>query len=287
MEVRMVTEQVENFSDKIRLLSIHLYDSTEEILNASKRDFWDGPAAEEFIQSLKGVCSQLHRMAEDATRLYMDVAQEENEWITNDQQGVLRLKEICVVPPVKNNLTIDIVGDYIADKVEDYMYDKRYRNFKSWWKSQTLEEKKKYLQDLQNRLADRYGLPRMLIVVDDLPDKNTDSIGLNIGGVFIIDEDNMNTDDPWRLIETTFHESRHEYQREVIANYQESGRIPDGMTQEQVEKWVNESENYISGTDNFADYYHQAIETDARKFGDIIMKDVLGEMGNLPGGSSW
>ncbi len=284
MQVRMVTEQVEGFSDKIRLLSINLYDATEEILNASKRDFWDGPDAEEFILSLKAVCGQLHRMAEDATKLYRDVVHEKDEWITTDQQGVLRLKNTHSVPPVNNNLPIDFVGNYCADKIEDYMYDTRYKNFKNWWGSQTLEGKKKYLQDLQNRLADRYGMPKMLIVVDDLPDGTR---GSNIGGIIIIGEDNSATDDPWRLIETTFHESRHEYQLEVIANYQESGQIPDGMTKEQVEKWVYENNNYIQGEDNFADYYHQSIETDARKYGDVVMKDILEEMGNLPGGGSW
>ena len=45
------------------------------------------------------------------------------------------------------------------------------------------------------------------------------------------------------------------------------------MTKEQVKKWVCENDNYFNGEDSFADYYHQAIKTDARKYSDIFMED--------------
>ena len=45
------------------------------------------------------------------------------------------------------------------------------------------------------------------------------------------------------------------------------------MIKEQVEKRVCENDNYFNGEDSFADYYHQAIKNDARKYGDIFMED--------------
>jgi len=284
----MVTEQIEDLAAKLKDLSQMIYESSDQLKSQANRNSWTGSSAEDFAQHIHASCGKLHGLAEEAVKLYLDMAREEEEWINVDQQGVCRLKNVCVAPRTpENNITIGIGMDYLSDKIEDYRYDRRYKNFMNWWKTQSIDERKQYLQELQNRMADRYGMPRALLVIDDLEDSGTtDTQGVNIGGILVLDVDNLNTDDPWRLIETAFHETRHEYQREVAADYQNTGQIPEGMTKQQVEKWVYEldSGNYINGEDNFVDYYYQAIETDARKYGDILMKDALNEMDQ--GGSS-
>lgn len=286
MAVRMVTEQVEDMAVKLKDLSHVVYHATDQLKSQANRGFWTGASAEDFTQQINATCSRLHGLAEEAIKLVMDIIREEEEWVNVDQQGVYRLKKICVapqIPEIKTTIGMDMGARF--DEIENNIYNRRYKNFVNWWKTQSVDERKQYLQGLQNRLADRYGMPGVLVVIDDLQDpENRDMRGVNIGGVLVLDVDNLNTDDPWRLLETTFHETRHEYQREVAANYQNSGQIPEGMTQQQVEKWVYEYDNYIKGEDNFVDYYYQAIETDARKYGDILMKDALNDMDQ--GGSS-
>ena len=292
MTMRMVTDQVEDIAVKLKDLSQIIYEATDLIKSQVNRNLWTGASADEFTQHVNASSSKLHVLAEEAVKLLLDVVREEEEWINVDQQGVYRLKKICIAPRTpESKITLGIGVDIIADKIEDAQYNLAYKNFVNWWKTQSADERKRYLQELQNRLADRYGMPRVLVVVDDLQDPgNGDLRGVNIGGVLVLDVDNVNTDDPWRLIETTFHETRHEYQREVAANYQTTGQIPEGMTEQQVEKWVYEldGDNYVQGEDNFVDYYYQAIETDARKYGDILMKDALNELNQGgSGGGAW
>lgn len=289
MQIRMITEQIEELAARMRLLSLDLFEAANQIqLAARQRSNWDGPVAQQFSQRLDRVGSKLHLFAEEATKLYLDAAFEEDEWITTDQQGVIRIKRARQLPPQGSDPSLGRQIDYLSDEIENYIFDKRYQNFKNWWESQSLDDKKKYLQELQNRLADKYGMPRMLLVIDDLPDgANTDFRGLNIDRILILDLDNLNTDDPWRLIETMFHETRHDFQRQAVAVFNSTGQVPQGLTKEQVEQWAYELTpgNYIDGTENFEDYYNQALEKDARKYGDIYMRAVLDEMGQTAGGS--
>jgi hypothetical protein len=292
MQIKMVTDQVSELREKLLQLSRDTFERSDQILSSSDSNIWQGSDADEFMQRIRAVCNRLHLLAEDATKLGYAVSQEQEEWIKVDQEGVNRFKGIRAVPRSPQASSLDIELDKFSNNVENFYFDHRYKEFKKWWETQNLDGKKKYLQDLQNRMADRYDWPRMLVVIDNLPDVNGDSRGLNLGKLMLVDVDNMNTDEPWRLIETAFHETRHEFQRDVVINFQNNGQIPDGMTQKQVKKWVYEltDDHYINGEDNFADYYHQAIETDARKYGDIVMKNVLEEMGNngaSGGGSAW
>jgi len=281
MQIKMVTDLVAELEQKMLQLGRDTYESSDQLLSSVNRDFWQGRGADEFKQRAREVCNKLHLFAEEITKLGFALSLEKEEWIRVDQEGINRLKKNVIKPSPVKEVPYDKQWNDTWDYFEDRHYDKKYALYEKWWQSQSLEDRKKYLQDLQNRMADRYEWPRMLLVVDDLPDSDKgDFKGVNLGKLMIIDVDNMNTDEPWRLIETTFHESRHEYQRDVMANFLNNGQVPNGMTQKQVEEWVYENNHYISGIDNFADYYHQAIETDARKFGDIVMKDVLDDLGN-------
>ena len=164
--------------------------------------------------------------------------------------------------------------------IKELIYINKYNEFNAWWKTLSNEDKTQYLQSLQERMADRYGMPRRLVVIDDIVG------GLSIGGAIVIDVDDLNAT-PWRVIELMFHETRHEYQREVVANFQDNRVIPDGMTKQQVERWVDNYTDYKKPDDNFRDYYYQAIERDAREFGEDVMKDFLSEMGQGGSGGGW
>ncbi len=287
MQIKMVTDTVLEMEQKLLQLSRDVYEVSDQISSAANQNIWQGPTADEFRQRVFDLRKNLHGLAEDATKLYLAVGHEREQWLQVDEEGMLRLKGICKVPKPPQDPSTDIIIDYGSDLIEDVYYDWRYKNFQKWWSQQTPEERLEYLQNMQNRMADRYGWPRMLVVVDDLVDpKDGDARGVNLGGVMVIDADNVNTDNPWRLIETLMHETRHEYQRDVVSNYQANGSVPDGMTKEQVEKWAYEysDDHYVQPEDNFSDYYHQAIETDARDYGDRVMDDVLNEMGNSTGG---
>lgn len=296
MQIHMEPDRVGELAAKIKDLSHSLYHSTDDLQSKLNQTEWAGLSADDYYHQAHEATSKIHSIAEEFAKTYLDVGSEIKQWLNVDEQGVNRLKRVTIPPKADDDLSlldrwrkIRKEAGQLADQIEDLRYNEKYQEFVQWWEKRTIEERKQYLQSLQERMADRYGMPKVLVVIDDLPDPaNGDARGVNIDGILVVDVDNMQTNDPWRLIETLFHETRHDYQREVIANYKSSGLIPEGMTQSQVEKWVYEDSHYISGTDNFLDYYYQAIEKDARDFGDEVMKDVLGEINQGgSGGGGW
>lgn len=280
MKIHMDTDRVYTLKDKISAFSGFLYESTEGLKSQTNQFAWAGESADDFVRRNHIICDRIHLLAEEVARKYMDLDLEIDQWVDVDQQGANRLKRVDIVPKTPE-YTDEMRDDYKADKWEDRLYAIRHHKFNQWWKDQTLAEKKQYLQDLQEHMAERYGMPKVLIGIDDLPEMGGDLVGVSIGGAILLDVDNLNTNDPWRLIEFTFHETRHEYQQQVVANYESTGKVPEGMSNIQVEKWAYEFDNYINGKDSFKDYFNQEIERDARLFGDEVMKDVLREM--IPG----
>lgn len=296
MQIHLEPGRVGELAVKIKDLSHFLYHSTDDLKSKMNQTDWTGLSANDYFSKIHDSTSKIHTLAEEFAKTYWDVDQEQKQWVNVDEQGVNRLKRVTIAPKSDEDFSlldrwrkIRKEAGQIGDQIEDHRYNEKYQEFVQWWEKRTIEERNQYLQSLQERMADRYGMPKVLVVIDDLLDpENGDARGVNIDGVLIVDVDNMQTNDPWRLIETLFHETRHDYQREVIANYKSDGLIPEGMTKGQVEKWVYEASHYISPTDNFLDYYYQAIEKDARDFGDEVMKDVLSEMGQGgSGGGGW
>jgi len=295
----MQTDQVTNLINKIIELSRNTYQSSDVISSLNNPEIWQGSVAEYFWTQLTSITRKLHLASEDMTKLGLSLSKEQDQWVEVDQQGVFRIRGTSapVQPGQDQSFGFQVKRAFegLSDAVENYKFNKDYKRFKAWWQTQSIDEKKAYLQNLQNEYADQMGWPRMLIVADDLVDPaNGDARGLNIDEILILDIDNFNTDDPWRLMEDLFHETRHQYQREVVSNFQTNGTIPSDMTQSEIENWVYEinPENYISGNDDFESYYNQAIESDARKWGDIVMKDVLDDMKDDPwinsgGGGGW
>lgn len=274
MKIHMDTERVYGLKEKISAFSGFLYDSTEGIKSQINQIAWTGASAEDFVQRNLATCNRIHLLAEEVARKYLDLEFEIEQWVDVDKQGVNRLKGVEEVSK-SPEFTDEMWDEYNADKRENRLYRIIHFKFNQWWKDQTLAEKKQYLQDLQERMAELYGMPKVLLGFDDLPENGGDSVGISIGGAILLDVDNVNSMDPWRLIEFTFHETRHEYQQQVVNNFQNSGQLPVDVTQNQVEAWAAEFKNYIKPDDNFRDYYNQAVERDARDFGDEVMKDVL------------
>lgn len=284
MNIHMDIERVAELSEKIKELSAFSYQSTDELKTQANQTDWTGLSANDFFRQQLATCGKIHALAEQLAVMYKDVRREKDQWVEVDQQGVNRLKRVVDVPKPRENPTLGVIIDVYTDRYENHRYNEKYEEFVDWWQNRTIEERTLYLQGLQERLADRYGMPRTLVTIYDLPDGVG---GQSSGGVVYLDNDHLINADPWRVIETLFHETRHEYQREVVANYQNNGLIPDGINQNQVEKWIYEFENYIGGEDSFKDYYNQAIERDARNFGDDVMKDFLSEMGQGGSGGGW
>lgn len=286
MKIHMDTDRVAELALKIKDLSHFLYHSTDDLESKMNQTDWSGLSANDYFRQVHEASNNIQTMAEVAARSFRDVIEEMRQWTEVDQQGINRLKNVRVEPKVPDrSLTPGMIVDGVADLIEDNRNSKEYKEFVKWWNSQSVEERKEYLQSLQERMADRYGMPRTLITIDDLP---KDVNGQSFGGLLYVDIDHLVDGDPWRVIETVFHETRHEYQQEVIANYQNNGQIPEGMTQNQVEEWAYEYDNYIDGNDSLKDYYYQAIEKDARNWGDDVMQAVLNEMVHGgSGGGAW
>ena len=140
------------------------------------------------------------------------------------------------------------------------------------WKNYTVDEKKQLLQEYMDKVIQIYGLQ------DVKPQINWDSsLKYEAGGVrwgqyshgdhTVTLNENVLTDsisawDSYHFLETVGHELRHAYQHEAIE------RPTDfQVTQETIDDWANNFDNYISPTTDHQKYEAQPVEVDARNFG--------------------
>ncbi len=285
MPIHMLTEEIAALEARLKQLGVDMFDGSGDLKNALSWSAWEGPGAEEFRAELRAVCARLGKLADEAVHLSLAVTREREQWLETDLRGVKNLKGICDPPRRTQDPSLGVVVDEMVNLVEDAYYRKRYEEFTKYWDTLDRDQKQEYLQSLIDRLAKKYGWPKTMIVLEDLDDSSGDARGVNVGGgVIVLDTSNVDGGNPWRVIETAVHENRHEYQRQAIEAFKQDGSVPDGMTRDQVEQWVSESDNYTSPDDDFEKYYNQAVERDARDQGDQAMKDFLDEWDHPSGG---
>jgi hypothetical protein len=251
------------------------------LLNQVSGIDWLGPSRDDFVGQSDSLLRRFLAASQEAAQLSQRIGREVDEWERVDSRGAQTFESFMGIGLIP--VAIDDIGDLVTDMIRR----RRYKDYQDWWKGLGRDEKLDYLNKHSEEIAKKYGFRPMKIVVEDLDDKGGDARGLNRGNELVIDVDNLDHDDPWRSVETVAHESRHEYQEQVIKDYRESGKLPEGVTEKQVKDWESSSgENYKPAQDDFESYWHQSIEADARDFGNDYMNEVLDSQDWKPSGAA-
>jgi len=171
-------------------------------------------------------------------------------------------------------------------------YDDSFADFSSKWEKMSKEERLGVISNIYDDLASKYGLEKVPINVEDLPDKKiwfftwSDSKGQYRGDQIQIDIDNLLSNDGRDLLDTVVHEIRHQIQHLSAILFRENGdtaTLPSGVSLEQARLWSEnfKTENYIEPQDDYQGYRDQPIEQDARNFaGGYIEEYIKGNYGS-------
>ena len=161
---------------------------------------------------------------------------------------------------------IEEVSDVMAEVFTDEVI--------SNWENLSVEERTAYLDEYYAKAGERLGVDTKGVYVDDLWAKHGDgTMGVNCGDGYIGIDVRM-IEDPANLqtlLETATHEMRHQLQSDALAN---PDAFPD-ISQETLEQWAYEMDNYIDPSYGFEEYEAQLIETDARAFGEEVVNDFI------------
>jgi len=172
-------------------------------------------------------------------------------------------------------------------QLNEQIKDEIQKDYEARWDTIGLDEKKAILQEVHNQIAAEFGMDPIEIQFKDIEDPEgldrrghlkLGSNGLPIIGGFIdpfdsdteivIDIDNLTSDEYTTLMTTTAHETRHQYQEYLVNNPDE---IPSHISQEEVDSWGENFDNYISAKDDYAGYLAQPVEADAIDYADTYV----------------
>ncbi len=265
--LHMQTEQVRSTGQQLTQAANTLREQSQSCSRAAQALDWQGPSRDIFVSELGQVAQSLSAAAEQGAALGVRVQREADEW----EQVDSRFGDSGVVGGGSGAAAGAGAGAAPATTGTD-IYASR-EAFREHWDGLSVDERRALLQDLHNQIAREYGMEPQEIQTPDLPDpagmdwrgvRRADSIGIDI--------DNVRDDDPFRVIETLAHESRHSIQHHLVEN---PDARPDHISQEQVQAWDANFKNYISSRDDFQGYRDQPVERDAREFGGSFVNDLF------------
>lgn len=158
------------------------------------------------------------------------------------------------------------------------------------WEQMTDDERRALVEHISEELAREAGVDDFEVRIEDLEDKDgdgtdddpqTDSFGSWSEDERVLRIDEGNLDDP-KILATVAHEVRHAQQEKEIDDLPfwpwEDYDPPPGITEEQVEEWKDNFEDYkTSEDDGFEAYHDQPVEEDAREAGSRYLDELDAE----------
>lgn len=156
----------------------------------------------------------------------------------------------------------EIMGEIFTDEVI------------SNWENLSVEERESYLNEYYAKAGEALGINTKGVYVDDLWAKHgAGTRGVNAGDGYLGIDIRLVADptELGQLLITTTHEMRHQLQNDALRN---PDAFPD-IPAETLEQWQYEFNNYVDPSYDFEGYQSQAIETDARAFGEEVVNEFL------------
>jgi hypothetical protein len=174
-------------------------------------------------------------------------------------------------------------GSFSAEGPEDVVDPEVARD----WADMSDDERRAVLEHIAEQRAREAGLEDFEVRIEDLEDEDgdgvdddpdTDSRGSWSEGDRVLRIDEGNLDDP-TILGTVAHEVRHAEQHKAVDDlpwwWWEDYDGPPGVSQEEVEEWEENFDDYKTSEDDGYDAYHdQPVEADAREAGAAYLDDL-------------
>lgn len=155
------------------------------------------------------------------------------------------------------------------------------------WEDMSDDERRAVLEHIAEQRAREAGLDDFEVRIEDLEDQDgdgvdddpsTDSRGSWSEGDRVLRIDEGNLDDP-TILGTVAHEVRHAQQHKAVDDlpwwWWEDYHGPPGVSQDEVEEWRDNFDDYQTSEDDGFDAYHdQPVERDARETGGGYLDDL-------------
>lgn len=192
-------------------------------------------------------------------------------------EGTVEIPEGSEIRDINNSEGV-VYGEGDLERIEiaaDIMDEIFTDEIVSNWENLTVEEKANYLNEYYARAGEALGINTAGVYVEDLQAMyGPGTMGVNCGDGYVgIDISRM--DAPLEeLLQTVTHEMRHQLQNDALAN---PDAFPD-ISQETLEQWEYEFNNYVDPSYDFEGYEAQLIETDARAFGEEVVNDFISDV---------
>mgnify|MGYP007064293542 CR=1 FL=1 len=235
---------------------------------------WEGGSRDDYVNLVNALLIKISSFRLEAENLNILLQHEVDQWLEADRQGSDNIGSVKTIAVGIGVAVSSGFSGFWKSITRPYLEI----NFSHWWDELSSDERIVYLEEEQTRIADALGIDHIPLEIKDLEDP---SYGDYQGayspedGKMYLDVDNIQSDNPWDLINTMAHEMRHRKQHEAVQYYQTTGKPPEGISQSEVETWQSEIENYISHDEDFEAYRSQAIEVDARSYGNEYVDIVF------------
>lgn len=181
----------------------------------------------------------------------------------------------------ENNETTEIseVDELRKDQVAEIMGEVFTEDVIENWDNLSIEEKTALLNQYYHLAGETLGISVNDVIVEDLQAQfGEGTMGYNNGDGNVHVDVSRLTDSSQLgdLLNTVTHEMRHQLQTEAVARPEDFSDIPSDV----LEQWKYElnPNNYIRPEYDYEGYYNQAIEVDARDFGESVVDRFIESM---------
>ncbi len=258
--IHMETEEVREVARQLDRISAEIDQEIAQLGNKLRALNWQSPTRDEFIGDFSEWQRKIQICAEQGAALGSRVQREVEEW----EQAASRLD----------------AGNLTAEQQRALAITDTRQSIKKKWTDMLLEERNQWLEDWYKNLCKKYGITPVDFKVKDLPDpedgdyrgKYSKGFIFGLFSSLTVDVDNVKGDDPFQVIETVAHESRHQYQHYLVDHPE---KHPPDISEEQINSWKENFDNYKSGEDDFEAYWNQPVEADARQAGKLGVREYI------------
>jgi len=219
---------------------------------------WEGGSKDGFLVTSNQLFNQIQNVLIEGCGLLQKVMKEVDGWLAVDNSNALKY--------INLREKVTIIGAITASFAQ-MSEDINKLKFKKWWNDRSEKEKIDFIKAQLEIIARKLGIEILPFEIENL-DGDTGGDFRPLYGNIRIDSDQLTATKVPNLIATLAHESRHKYQYDCVSLYEQTGKVPDGLSIDVVKSWKENMDNYISLSDNFKAYSKQAIEVDASAFGE-------------------
>lgn len=258
--IRMETEQVRAVAKQLDRISADIQQEIALLGSRVRGMNWQGVSRDGFVEEFAKLQVKIQTCAEQGMALGLRVRREVDEW----EQAAVALA----------------AGGLTAIQRREQALRESRQSIQERWDKMSLAERKKWLKQWYKDLCKTLGIPPVTFKVKDLPDpEGKDALGVFSTGIIFglfpsisVDIDNVKGNDPFQLLDTIAHETRHQYQHYLVKH---PDKRPDHISEEQIRAWKENFDNYIKPQDDFEAYRNQPVEKDAREAGDAAVREYV------------